>query len=248
MALATPGFSFDNVPGYDFYKWNTNFSMAAFMTPVNVDFNPLPTQVVYKWEESDTAYEKSDSVYERAQATTLHYTDYNPDQDIKTQEVIMYGAAPKNMSVKPEGSGSSYFIDFNKDGTQSCTQQPLGAEPPNWVSIPAVEGTIQATTSASFPLTHDGQPIMIVSCLFPSNGPFEESTYLWTWYSPESENGKNSRPITFMQSESSIGVGTSLALADYYDYNHKNEPIADEYFMTPDSCNSKKNLSLELCQ
>ncbi|NQY66074.1 MAG: hypothetical protein HRT38_20830 [Alteromonadaceae bacterium] len=82
------GFSFDNKPNYDLYKWNDNFSIAAFMTPVNINFNPLPTQVAYKWEESNTEYIKKDSVYERAQSTTLHYSDYNSDKPVETQQVM----------------------------------------------------------------------------------------------------------------------------------------------------------------
>jgi hypothetical protein len=57
---------------------------------------------------------------------------------------------------------------------------------------------------------------------------------LWTWYSPNDDgsNGVNARPVVFMESASSISEGgTSLALADYYDYQEFADPIPPETFL-----------------
>jgi hypothetical protein len=65
----------------------------------------------------------------------------------------------------------------------------------------------------------------------PPNYP--EATYLWTWYAPQDGTGTQSRPITFMQSQSGVNVGTSLALADYYYYQNFQQPIDPSNFDIP---------------
>ncbi len=113
---------------------------------------------------------------------------------------------------------------------------PFPQEPPNWVSIPAVEGTIQATVNNN-PVLCPNNPVTIVSVLFPPATPnYPDSTYLWTWYSPLTADGTSSRPVTFMQSQSGVGVGTSLALADYYYYKEFTEPIDPSNFNIPSPC------------
>jgi len=62
---------------------------------------------------------------------------------------------------------------------------------------------------------------------------------LWTWYSPldDGSQGVHARPVTFMESASSISEGgTSLALADYYDYQEFSDPIPSWVFNIPSVC------------
>ena len=73
--------------------------------------------------------------------------------------------------------------------------------------------------------------------LFPPAPPnYPEATYLWTWYAPQNATGTESRPITFMQSQSGVSVGTSLALADYFYYQDFQQPIDPSNFDIPASC------------
>jgi hypothetical protein len=65
---------------------------------------------------------------------------------------------------------------------------------------------------------------------------YPEATYLWTWYAPLDTSGVSSRPVTFMQSESGVGVGTSLALADYFYSQEFSEPIDPANFAVPPCC------------
>ena len=85
-----------------------------------------------------------------------------------------------------------------------------------------------------------GRTVAIYSVLFPPAKPnYLEATYLWTWYSPmEGGDGTQSRPVTFMQSQSGVGVGTSLALADYYYYEEFSEPIDPANFAVPAACSA----------
>ena len=86
---------------------------------------------------------------------------------------------------------------------------------------------------------------MILSVLFPPGFPippstttnYPDSTYLWTWYSPISSDGTSSRPVTFMHSQSQLGKGTSLALADYFYYEEFDTWLDPANFEIPPECN-----------
>jgi hypothetical protein len=76
--------------------------------------------------------------------------------------------------------------------------------------------------------------------LFPPAPPnYPEATYLWTWYAPQNATGTESRPVTFMQSQSGVNVGTSLALADYYFYKAFAQPIDPANFKVPQACSKQ---------
>ena len=115
------------------------------------------------------------------------------------------------------------------------SQFPFPQEPPDWETIPAVEGTIQATITNN-PVVGPNNVVTIFSVLFPPAKNYPEATYLWTWYTPQNPDGTESRPITFMQSQSGVGVGTSLALADYYYYENFSKPIDPSNFDIPSVC------------
>jgi hypothetical protein len=231
------GFSFGNPKNYELFTWNPNFGMTVFMTPVNEQFNPLPTRVLYVYKP-DNEYK----VYtDRAQNTLMNY-NYNPSNPFTSQVALLTGAAPNGVTPPPN-SDSGFLINYNGTQVTGCvsgSQFPFPQEPPNWVSIPAVDGEIQATV-VNNPVLCPNNPVTILSVLFPPAAPnYPDSTYLWTWYSPLNADGTSSRPVTFMQSQSGVGVGTSLALADYFYYNEFTEPIDPSNFDVPSPCTSSK--------
>jgi hypothetical protein len=227
------GFKLGNPSGFKPFVWKSSLGMTAFMTPVNGAFNPLPTEVLYEW--------KPDSEYsvatDRAQRTMMGY-QYNPG-NMATQEALLFGPAPRG-TTPPPGSDTSYLISFYSNGNPSCVGPPnfdFPQEPPNWVSIPAVQGTLQCTITNN-PVVCPVPVVTVYSVLFPPAPPnYPDSTYLWTWYAPfQGSDGTHSRPITFMQSQSGVGVGTSLALADYFAYVEPSNPINPSYFAVPSAC------------
>ena len=238
VAPSIPGFAVGNPFGYQDFVWNSNFGMTAFMTPVNEQFNPLPTRVLYVWKP-DAQY----SIYsDRAQNTLMQFTYNQPNpSNMVSQEALLTGPAPVGVDPPPN-SDTGFLINFYPDETSSCvggSQFPFPQEPPTWVSVPAVEGTIQATITNNPVLAPDGQ-VTIFSVLFPPAPPnYPEATYLWTWYAPLNTTGTISRPITFMQSQSGVNLGTSLALADYYYYEAFSQPIDPGNFSIPASCGSQ---------
>ena len=86
-----------------------------------------------------------------------------------------------------------------------------------------------------------GVTVAVYSVLFPPAPPnYPEATYLWTWYAPTpGGNGTQSRPVTFMQSQSGVNLGTSLALADYYYYEEFSQPIDPSNFTVPPACSGQ---------
>jgi hypothetical protein len=155
-----------------------------------------------------------------------------------SQDALLTGPAPAGMTPPPQ-SGTGFLINYNEGGSSTCiggSQFPFPQEPPNWVSIPAIEGTIQATITRNAVISPN-QIVTIFSVLFPPAPPnYPEATYLWTWYVPQNSTGTSSRPVTFMQSQSGVGVGTSLALADYYYFKEFSTPIDPANFDIPASC------------
>ncbi|MGH8479460.1 MAG: hypothetical protein ACREXK_07785 [Gammaproteobacteria bacterium] len=228
------GFEIGNPNGYENFVWSSNFGMTVFMTPVNEAFNPLPTRVLYVWKPDPDYSVASD----RAQNTLMLY-EYNSG-NMASQEALLMGPPPPNVPPPPN-SETGFLINNYNDGTpQSCIQFPFPQEPPDWVSIPAVEATVQATIMNN-PVLCPDTIVTIYSVLFPPAPPnYPDSTYLWTWYSPLTPDGTQSRPVTFMQSQSGVGVGTSLALADYFDYELFSEPIDPSNFAVPSACTGQQ--------
>jgi hypothetical protein len=234
-AATFPSFRVGNPNGYENFVWNTNFGMTAFMTPVNEQFNPLPTRVLYVWKDDASYSVDSD----RAQSTLMLFT-YNPG-GTSSQEALLTGPPPQGVAPPPN-SETGFLINNDSSGSSSCiggNQFPFPQEPPNWVSVPVVEGTIQATIEDD-PVLAPNTTVTIFSVLFPPAPPnYPEATYLWTWYAPQNGSGTQSRPVTFMQSQSGVNVGTSLALADYYDYQEFSQPIDPANFDIPASCGTQ---------
>jgi hypothetical protein len=213
--------------------------MTAFMTPVNERFNPLPTRVLYVWKPDDEYQVYSD----RAQDTVMMYNyNLNVPPGLLKQVALLTGRAP--VPPGPPESDEGFLINYYSTPQLAPTciggsQFPFPQEPPDWVSIPAVEGTIRATITDN-PVLAPGHVVTIFSVLFPPAPPnYPEATYLWTWYSPLDGSGASSRPVTFMQSQSGVGVGTSLALADYCFYEEFAQPIDPQNFAIPPACSTQ---------
>ncbi len=234
-----PGFAVGNPNGYKKFVWNGNFGMTVFMTPVNENFNPLPTRVLYVWKP-DSAYSVAS---DRAQSTLMQYR-YN-DGSIASVEALLFGAAPKGVPP-PVGSDIAFLITEYRNDTKgpfispTCvggSRFPFPQEPPNWVSIPAVHGTIQATITDNS-VVCPGVTVAVYSVLFPPAPPnYPEATYLWAWFNPvEGSDGSRGRLVTFMQSQSGVNKGTSLALADYFYYQEFTTPIDPSNFAVPAAC------------
>lgn len=233
------GFAVGNPNNYQKFIWNNNFGMTVFMTPVNEEFNPLPTRVLYVWKPDD----EYDVYSDRAQDTLMDYT-YNPPSVVGnqvSQEALLTGPAPASFSPAPPESATSFLINFyNPPQEPTCVGPAQGfdfpQEPPNWVTIPAVDAKVQATITNN-PVLCPGTTITVFSVLFPPSPPnYPDYTYLWTWYAPLNASGTESRPVTFMQSQSGVNLGTSLALADYFYYETYTEPIDPANFDIPSQC------------
>jgi len=233
-----PGFAVGNPSGFQHFVWNSNFGMTAFMTPVNERFNPLPTRVLYVWKPNQQY-----SIYsDRAQNTLMMYSYNQPNPDnIFSKEALLTGRAPKGVTPPPN-SDTSFLINFLNNGTSTCKSGGkflFPQEPPDWISIPEVQGTIRATITNN-PVVAPNTTVTIFSVLFPPATPnYPEATYLWAWYAPQNPTGTQSRPITFMQSQSGVNVGTSLALADYFYYQDFQQPIDPTNFDIPASCGAQ---------
>lgn len=230
-------FRFGNPHHFKPFEWNHNFGLTSFSTPVNGLFNPLQTRTLYAWK-SDADYR----VYtDRAQSTLMHYR-YNPHQPaggkaIDAVESLLTGIAPAGKTAAHSGTG--YLYTRYRDGTEGCVtgaKFQFGAEAPKWVSIKGVHGTLAATIDAHPRLCPD-VVVTIYSVLFPPNDKYPDGVYLWTWYAPDpGSDGSASRPVLFMQADSGVNEGTSLALADYFFYRNLEAPIDPANFVVPGAC------------
>lgn len=235
---AIAGLAEGNPGGYKPFVWNSNFGLTSFSTPVNGLFNPLATRTLYVWHD-DVQYR---TYTDRAQSTLMHYT-YNPLQPAGTKPIetvtsLLTGIAP-GPGVTYAGTG--FLFTHYRDGSDGCISGPqfqFGQEPPWWLSIGGVGGTLVATIT-DHPVLAPGRVVTVYSVLFPPNDKYPDGVYLWTWYAPEPHgDGTASCPILFMQSDSGVGEGTSLALADYFYHANFAAPIDPANFTVPTVCAS----------
>lgn len=231
-----PGFSVGNPRGFKPFVWRTDTGMTVFSTPVNENYNPLPTRILYVW--------KPDSDYklysDRAQSTVMHYStnpsppDGSPRRDY--QVALLTGRAPHD-TPPPANSGTGFLYTVFTDGPPnliSGSDFPFPQEAPDWLSAEGANPQPVATIADNSRLC-PGTTVTIYGVLFPPALPnYPDATYLWTWYAPLSgSDGSNSRPVTFMQSQSGVGVGTSLALNDYFYFEQYSTPIDPGNFAIP---------------
>ncbi len=232
-----PGLSVGNPKGYKPFVWPNNMATTTFSTPVNGLFNPLASRTLYTWT-NDAKYK----VYtDRAQSTLMHYTYNQPppkgQKAVDVVESLLTGVPPKGDPSAPH-AGVGFLYTHFKDGSERCETGDafgFGAEPPNWLSIPGEEGTCEATIVNNDRLCPN-QTVTIWSVLFPPADKYPQGTYLWTWYSPLSADGSLARPVLFMQAQSGVNAGTSLALDDYYWFDTPWTPIDPGNFLIPPYC------------
>jgi len=215
---------------YELFEWNSHFSMSAFMVPVDFNSNPLPTRVFYRWDKSG---QYKGRIFDRAQTTEMHY-NYNKDHPTFIDTAALFG--PWDSDSKPAVANRGFDLNENRfSWNTTCTEfvvekMTLGQQPPSWPKLghAQIKGIIRKPEDAPAnwvsPLTGSNRTVALIQCLFPPQLPnYPNSTSLWTWYDYTDvvSFGQRdvARPIVFMQSAPSIGVGTSLSLADYFDYN-----------------------------
>ena len=236
---AIPGFQAGNPDGRKLVVWNDCFAMTTYMTPVDSASFPLPTCVLYQWKPDDEYLVTTD----RSQCTVMSY-EYNPSAGYQAQVAQLYGVAPQGVPPPPlAGSGYIYnetiFLTrgYPTPVVWSCQNIGLGEEPPDWARIPGVQGTLHASVTNN-PTLCPAQSVNILSVLFPPTAEYPQGRYLWTWYSPfPGSDGTHARPVTFMESASTIAEGgTSLALADYFEYFESPTWIPAEFFELPLIC------------
>ena len=215
--------------GCDLVEWKPDLGMTVLMTPINVASNPLPTRVLYRWASDDDYHLPAD----RAQSTLMSHKS-NPVSKLVSQTALMFGRVPHGRSPY-----DAFLFDQQIDGGEACRTLPLAQQPPNWVKSKDVDGRIQAKITDN-PALCPGKTVFLISALFPYNPQYDhyqDGRYLWTWYSPiEDSHGENSRPVTFMESAAQINEGTSLALADYFDYKELAHPVKAHCFEVPKVC------------
>lgn len=213
------GFQSGNPYNYPLWNWAENQGLTAFMTPVNQAYDPLPTRVLYRW---DPAPFETTSV--RSQSTLMRYAVPVPPNNYSYQLALLQ---------RQPAPARSYdaFYDANGDIDKEASYQPFpfDTQPPNWVALG--QGEIKATIVKNQDLC-PGNTVVVAGVMFPPAKNYPQGTYLWTWYSPI--EGTLSRPVVFMQSASSLGLGTSLALADYFYFEKYDQPIDAQNFILPD--------------
>ncbi|MDC0668269.1 hypothetical protein [Nannocystis radixulma] len=227
-----PGFVGGNPDRLKLVEWRPHFAMTTYMTPVDSKSFPLPTMVLYQWLADGDYRELSD----RAQSTVMSY-EYNPQSGIDYQQALLFGVAPRSVQPPPQDAGNGFLYTKNNSTPDQCISFGFGEEPPSWARIRQVHGTIHACVSNN-PALCPNQLVTIISVLFPPSTEYPQGRYLWTWYSPfPGSDGSHARPITFMESASTIAEGgTSLALADYYDYHETPRPFGPDPFVIPGAC------------
>jgi len=226
------GFQRGNPNNYQLVVWDKTFGMVTLMTPVDSASFPLPTLVYYQWL-ADAAYKE---LTDRAQRTMMSYI-YNPKTGIDTQQAFLYGAAPNGVTPPPNAGNGYLYQNMMNGGSPTCISFGFGEEPPWWARIKAVDGTIHACVTNN-PTLCPNEVVTIISVLFPPSTEYPQGRYLWTWYSPfPGSNGSHARPVTFMESASTIAEGgTSLALADYFVYKEVSIPIPSSVLALPAIC------------
>jgi hypothetical protein len=117
------GFAVGNPNNYVPFIWNVNFGMTAFMTPVNEQFNPLPTRVLYIWKP-DTNYQVAT---DRAQNT---YMDFLFDQGNRVWYWLasLPGQNPPDITVRSLWTGLMSLLPiFSRTKRNSRTLGPSAA-------------------------------------------------------------------------------------------------------------------------
>jgi hypothetical protein len=135
--------------------------------------------------------------------TTSYPTTIAYDWNIKKQLTSM---------LQPDGSSVdaylldtiTYIVQKYADSVQCGGALPnLGPPLPRWAYLDKCQSKLVLTDG---PLSAERKTV-IFTC------PIEEGRVFWIWYTAEG------KPIVFFETSPPISEGTSLSLADYYDFN-----------------------------
>lgn len=84
-------------------SWQQEMAFTSFMTPVNVNYNPFPTEVLYKWSR-------------QSQRTRMYWP---PSSGTAYDDALLIG-------------GQGYDVTMPINGAQVCTADLPGTPRPNW--------------------------------------------------------------------------------------------------------------------
>jgi hypothetical protein len=230
------GFQFGNPHHYKQPIWNAYLGMSSFSTPVSMDFNPCPKRTLYTWAADDAYHALTDRVHK----AFLRYDMYDPQLNLFAFETLMFGIAPKSLPNPPKYNGSSFLIGYSKQNQPTeCHRKLLGAQPPDWMSLPEAGGQIRAILEQHEDFCPNNK-IVICSALFPPTEEYPQGRYLWTWNSifPDSpDGGTHTRPVTFMvAAQNHLVPQGGLGLTDYFAYQEFQNKISPDNFEIPPCC------------
>ncbi|MBI1781703.1 MAG: hypothetical protein HYR66_10085, partial [Sphingobacteriales bacterium] len=98
----------------------------------------------------------------------------------------------------------TYIVQKFVDSTQCQGVLPhLGPATPRWAYVDKCQSKLVLTNTPLSP----NRKTLIFTC------PIEEGRVFWIWYTAEG------KPIVFFETSPPVSEGTSLSLADYYDFN-----------------------------
>ncbi|XP_066929808.1 uncharacterized protein [Clytia hemisphaerica] len=242
MDIGKIGLTCGNPDNFQVFNWTNHFSVSAHMIPVDYPHNPYPTKVYYRWNDDE---EYTGAPFDRSQST-IFYHDYNRFERMEGIRADLFGHW--NSTTKPR-PGVGFLLKTAIDSRQTeCSQMfagemPIAQQPPWWPQLGQanIQAIIRRPENASdewrSPLTGSDRTVAIIRVTFPSHLPnFPNSTSLWTWYDYTDfiQAKAAARPIVFMQSAPKFELGTSLALADFFDFH-----------VLPDTVHSRTPLDLE---
>eukprot|EP00040_Diaphanoeca_grandis_P002949 m.23194 g.23194 ORF g.23194 m.23194 type:complete len:687 (+) comp14112_c0_seq1:168-2228(+) len=229
-----PGFECGNPKDLPPFTWSSLQGLSSWLVPVNPIYNVLDTAFYYSYS--------ADQSTQSVQVTEMDNT-FNPNQTELRDTAVLFGANANDSILAAFNHCPGWIVlapnRSNLVHNLSVDGVGLGQQKPDWISLGNKSATdpalvvprIMGTISGESELTDSNETVAIWGVNFPpgnqkySNGVTEtliytKSNFLWTWYAYPSEGSQvtTPRPVVFMESASPIGEGTSLALADYFDF------------------------------
>ena len=144
------------------------------------------------------------------------------DWQMKSQRTTMCMATEINNAYLT--AANTYIATQDRrDGKINCNSHlPFGPPKPNWMTL---DCKCKGTITNNYSLSPWGITTIVV-CPLTANRVF------WAWYTTDF----GYHPLFFFETKSPAGEGTSLAVADYHDFYHKEFLIDVCTFEVPDIC------------